>query len=139
MTDLDLREAIHKSSFRTQERFSLASGIAEPTISKICRGLREPNVDQLEVINQLLESDKKLSVAERAILGYQLFPDLSTVFEGVDLYADYLKCPFESLVDKYREDKGCSYGEAISATAKTHPELHQKYIQIHNIIGRRRF
>lgn len=138
MTNLDLREAIRKSSYRTQEAFSFASGIAEPTISKICRGFREPNVDQLEIINQLLECDKKLSVSERAILGYQLFPDLSTVFEGVDLYADYLKCPFESLVDKFKEDKGCTYGEAISVTAKTYPELHQKYIQIHNIIGRRR-
>lgn len=138
MTNLDLREAIQKSSYKTQERFAAASGIAEPTISKYCRGIREPNADHLEVINQLLESDKKLSIAERAILGYQLFPKLSTVFEGIHLYADYLECPFESLVDKYREDKGCTYGEAISATAKTYPELHQKYIQIHNIIGRRR-
>lgn len=133
MEDLNLKEAIKKSSFKTQERFAAKSGIAEPTISKYCRGIREPNADHLEVINQLLESDKKLTIAQRAIRGYQLFPALSTVFEGIDEYATYLECPFEALVDQHQKDKGCTYGEAISVTAKTHPEKHSQWLAVLNI------
>ena len=46
----NLREKIQRSTFRTQERFSVAAGIAESTLSKIIRGLRRPTKEQTEKI-----------------------------------------------------------------------------------------
>ena len=49
-----LRETIILSPWRTQERFSEASGIHESLISKYCRGLRQPSKRHLEIIRQML-------------------------------------------------------------------------------------
>jgi len=59
MEDLNLREAIKKSPYRTQERFAAASGIAEPTISKYCRNIRQPSENHKKIIDEILSANGK--------------------------------------------------------------------------------
>jgi transcriptional regulator with XRE-family HTH domain len=40
--------------YGTQELFAQASGIAEPTVSKIVRGIRPPTEDQRKIFKELL-------------------------------------------------------------------------------------
>lgn len=54
----NLKEAIRKSPYRTQERFSAASGISEAMISKYVRGIRKPNATHSKVIEQTLKADE---------------------------------------------------------------------------------
>lgn len=39
---------------------------------------------------------------------------------------------FMALVEAHQKDKNCSRGEAISATAKAHPEAHARWVAAHN-------
>jgi hypothetical protein len=56
---VNLREAILRSPFRTQERFAEATGINEAIVSKYCRNIRKPSKRHLEVIQRLLLEPKK--------------------------------------------------------------------------------
>jgi hypothetical protein len=55
----DLKESIQKSKYRTQERFSIATGIHESLISKYVRGLRKPSKNHKKIIEKLLSDDNK--------------------------------------------------------------------------------
>lgn len=59
MENLKLREAIKKSPYKTQEKFSVITGIAEATISKYCRGIREPNESHRKIIEEILSDEKE--------------------------------------------------------------------------------
>lgn len=50
----NLRELIKASSFKTQERFAIASNINEGLLSKYCRGLRKLSKRHSEIIRRLL-------------------------------------------------------------------------------------
>ena len=54
----DLKEKIQRSKYRTQERFSEATGINEALISKYCRGLRKPSKNHADIIKRFLRNDK---------------------------------------------------------------------------------
>lgn len=54
-----LKESIQKSKYRTQERFSEATGINEALISKYCRGLRKPSKKHEDIIKRFLKNDSK--------------------------------------------------------------------------------
>lgn len=58
MENFELREAIKKSLYRTQERFAAASGIAEPTISKYCRNIRQPSAAHRQIIEEFLRANE---------------------------------------------------------------------------------
>lgn len=49
-----LREAIRGSKFRTQERFSVETGINEALVSKYCRGLRKPSKQHQKILEKFL-------------------------------------------------------------------------------------
>jgi len=54
-----LKESIQKSKYRTQERFSEATGINEALISKYCRGLRKPSKGHAGIIKRFLRNDAR--------------------------------------------------------------------------------
>jgi transcriptional regulator with XRE-family HTH domain len=54
----NLKEAIRKSPYRTQERFSAASGICEAAVSRYCRGIREPSENHKRIIEEILNANE---------------------------------------------------------------------------------
>jgi len=54
-TEKKLARKLIKNLFRTQEVFSVVSGIDEARLSKILRGIRKPTNDQKVIFEKLLE------------------------------------------------------------------------------------
>ena len=55
---MNLKDAIKRSRFQTQERFAVASGINESLLSKYVRKLKKPTNEHEDIIERLLKNDR---------------------------------------------------------------------------------